>query len=270
MKLFETKEPNSLYKKMHFIYFYNDKSKRNAEWDLMRFLAAKSFHTHNPDYEINFYTNAKPTGKYWERVSDYVKVHLVDPPTEVFGNPLVHPAHASDVFRIQILNEQGGVYSDFDTITVRSFDDLLAEEKFVVGKLGSRDWKYGNGVLISPPNSKYLQEWYQEYTWFRSKGKDSYWDEHSVKMHSTLVARESLQGHYKIVPWEAFYPYRYTESDKIYNKFLPDLIKPITYSVHLYDTSVNHKKIEDWTEERIKENPEGCSFSWVASKYLND
>jgi hypothetical protein len=268
MSLFETKTANPEYKKAHYIYFYNDKSKREAQWDLMRYLAVKSFHQHNPDYSINFYTNAQPTGEYWEKVSSFVNLHIVEPPTEVFGNPLVHPAHTSDVFRIKLLMEQGGVYSDFDTITIKSFDDLIAEEKFIVGKLGSRDWKYGNGVLVSPPNSKYLEEWYAEYTWFRSKGKDKYWDEHSVKMHSTLVARESLQGHFKTLQWEAFYPYRYTESEKLYDKFLPELILPVSYSVHLYDTSVNHNKIEKWNEQRLREKPNTCSFSWIASKYI--
>jgi hypothetical protein len=268
MALFSTGVANPLNKKAHYIYFYNDKSRRTADWDLMRYLAVKSFHHHNPDYQINFYTNIPPSGEYWERVSTFVTLHIVDPPMEVFGNPLVHPAHASDVFRIRILNEHGGVYSDFDTITIKSFDDLIAEEKFIVGKLGSRDWKYGNGVLISPPNSKYLQEWYDEYTWFRSKGKDTYWDEHSVKMHSTLIARESLQGHYKAVPWEAFYPYRYTEPEKLYDAFLPDRITPGTYSVHLYDTSMSYKKIQSWTEEKILAEPNTCSFSYIAAKYI--
>jgi hypothetical protein len=268
MQLFSENNSVPEWKNAYFIYFYTEKSKRAAEWDLMRYLAVKSFNKHNPDYRIFFYTNVAPSGKYWDRVSSYVQVCMIDPPESVFGNPLCHPAHASDVLRIQLLKDNGGVYCDFDTITVKPFDDLLAARKFVIGKLGSRDWKYGNGVLISPPASPYLEEWHSEYSWFRSKGKDSYWDEHSVKMHSNLIARESLKDHVKIVPWEAFYPYRYTETKKLYNQFMPELITPGTYSVHLYDTSINHKKIQSWTEELILESPDTCSFTAIAAKYI--
>lgn len=255
-------------KKGHFIYFYNDKSKRFAEWDLMRYLSVKSFHVENPDYEINFYTNAEPCGEYWERAKRFVNVHYVEPPTEVFGNPLIHPAHSSDIFRIRKLKEEGGVYCDFDTITVGSFDRLLEEDKFVIARLASNSKTYGNGVLVCPPNSKYLEEWYAEYTWFRSKGKDDYWDEHSVKLHHTLTSRESLQGHFKVLTYETFYPYRYTMIEKLYDEYRPELIVPSTVSVHLYD-SAHFKKIQAWPEERILREPEGCSFAWISAKYLN-
>lgn len=256
-------------KQGHFIYFYNDKSKRFAEWDLMRYLSVKSFHVENPDYQINFYTNAEPCGDYWERAKSFVTVHQVEPPTEVFGNPLVHPAHASDIFRIRKLKEVGGVYCDFDTITVGSFDQLLQEQKFVIARLASKSKTYGNGVLICPPNAKYLEEWYAEYTWFRSKGKDAYWDEHSVKLHHTLTARESLAGEFKVLEYATFYPYRYTQIEKLYDEYVPELITPQTVSVHLYD-SAHFKKIQAWPEDRIKAEPHGCSYAWIASKYLND
>jgi hypothetical protein len=256
-------------KQGHFIYFYNDKSKRFAEWDLMRYLSVKSFHVENPDYQINFYTNAEPCGDYWERAKSFVTVHQVEPPTEVFGNPLIHPAHASDIFRIRKLKEVGGVYCDFDTITVGSFDRMLQEQKFVIARLASKSKTYGNGVLVCPPNAKYLEEWYAEYTWFRSKGKDDYWDEHSVKLHHTLTARESLAGEFKVLDYETFYPYRYTQIEKLYDEYVPELITPQTVSVHLYD-SAHFKKIQAWPEERIKAEPHGCSYAWIASKYLND
>ena len=263
--LFSTQKDIS--RKGHFIYFYNNKSRRYAEWDLMRHLSVKSFHVENPDYEINFYTNSEPCGEYWERSRSFVTLHLVDPPTEVFGNPLVHPAHSSDIFRIRKLKEEGGVYCDFDTITVGKFDSLLEEDMFVIARLASNSKTYGNGVLVCPPGSKYLEEWYAEYTWFRSKGRDDFWDEHSVKLHHVLTNRESLRDHCKVLSYEAFYPYRYTMVEKLYDEYHPELILPSTVSVHLYD-SVHFKKIQSWPEERILQAPETCSFSWLAHKYL--
>jgi len=268
MALFDLQNSTPISKHGHFIYFYNDKSKRYAEWDMMRYVAVKSFHEHNPDYTINFYTNAEPCGEYWERASEFVTVHQVEPPTEVFGNPLIHPAHSSDIFRIRKLMEMGGVYCDFDAITVGRFDHLLEEQKFVIARLADKSKTYGNGVLVCPPNSPYLQEWYDEYTWFRSKGKDAYWDEHSVKLHHVLTSRESLQGHYKVLSYKAFYPYRYTQVEKLYDEYVPELLnEPETVSVHLYD-SAHFKKIEAWPEEKIKAAPESTSYTWLMNKYL--
>jgi hypothetical protein len=254
-------------KKGHFIYFYNQKSKRSTEWDLMRYIAVKSFAFHNPDYEINFFTNEMPTGEYWERASKYCKLHIVQPQESIFGNTLHHPAHISDVFRIQLLLSQGGVYCDFDTITVKNFDPLLKRNVHIVGDLSNRKMTMGNGVIVAPPNSKYLKTWLGMWKDFRSKGRDKYWDELSVRVHRTLSKDPELAGTFEIVKSDFFYPYSHYKIEELFHQFRPDKITLNTYSVHLYD-SQNLKDVNLYTEKEILENPQKSSHTWLISQYL--
>ena len=254
-------------KKGHFIYFYNEKSKRSTEWDLMRFVAVKSFAMENPGYEVNFYTNQMPTGEYWERASKYCTLHLVEPDTEIFGNKLFHPAHISDVFRLKLLIEQGGVYSDFDTITVKSFDALLKMNKHLVGDLSNRKMTMGNGVIVTPANSEYLKIWLDLFKNFRSKGKDKYWDELSVRVHRSLSKLKDLEGTFEILPQEYFYPYSHYRTDPLFYEYKPEMISDTTYSVHLYD-SQNYEDVNMYTEQQILENPLASSHTWLIHKYL--
>lgn len=257
----------NLSKKGHFIYFYNQKSKRSTEWDLMRFVAVKSFATHNPDYEVNFYTNELPTGEYWERASEYCKLHLVTPEDSIFGNTLHHPAHISDVFRIKLLISEGGVYSDFDTITIKNFDSLLQRNVHIVGDLSNRRLTMGNGVIIAPPNSEYLTTWLDLWKDFRSKGKDRYWDELSVKVHRNLSKYPDLAGTFEIVNSDFFYPYSHYKTKELFHEYKPEKITPNTYSVHLYD-SQNITDVNLHTEKEIIENPTKSSHTWLINQYL--
>ena len=254
-------------RKAHFIYFYNDKSKRSSEWDLMRFIAIKSFATHHPDFVINYYTNLQPTGEYWERAKEYCKLCLVVPETQIFDKELIHPAHISDVFRIKLLLSEGGVYCDFDTITLKSFVPLLNKNKFLVADLSNRKMTIGNGVIVCPPNSEYLKTWLGLWKTFRSKDRDKYWDELSVRVHRSLTLDKELEGTFEILPSHTFYPYSHYRTNELFNKFSPHKITDDTYSVHLYD-SQTYKDVNMCTEKEILENPEKSSHTWLIHKYL--
>jgi hypothetical protein len=251
----------------HYIYFYNSLSKRSPYWDFMRYLSVKSFHTENPDWQIRFYTNKQPIGEWWDRVSSFVDVVMTDEPREIFGNPLIHPAHASDVQRLRCLIEEGGAYCDFDTINIGSFDKLLEKNTVVLGKLGPRLKYYGNGMMVAPKDSLYLKTWYQEYKTFRSKGRDKYWDEHSVQIHNELRERPELIGTHSFVDHTIFYPYSWQRPKPLFDEYQPERITQDTVSVHLYD-SQHYDKINRYSVEQIKENPDRTSFTKIASKYL--
>ena len=102
---------------------------------------------------------------------------------EIYGNNLYHYAHQSDVIRLQKLCKYGGIYLDIDTICLRSFKDLR-NNKFVLGiqpnKAGTQIYGLCNAVMLSEKNSEFALKWIDEYTTFRSKGRDTHWDEHSV------------------------------------------------------------------------------------------
>ena len=125
----------------------------------------------------------------------------------------------------------------------------------------------GNGVIVCPPNSPYLDTWLSMWKNFRSKGKDKYWDELSVRVHRTLSLEEHLEGMFEILPQHYFYPYSHYRTTELFHEYKPDLVKGDTYSVHLYD-SQNYKDVNTYTEKEILENPTRSSHTWLMNKYL--
>ena len=79
--------------------------------------------------------------------------------------------HQSDVARIQILLEVGGIYMDDDVYVLKSLDDLRTNEMV----LGEENYDaLANSVIMASKNAWFLHRWYQEYQYFdNSRWSDS-------------------------------------------------------------------------------------------------
>jgi hypothetical protein len=72
-----------------------------------------------------------PNGEYWERLvaAAPTVVEAVGDcrtVTEIFGRPVTqHMAHKSDVIRLEIMMNQGGIYLDSDMFVLKPFDAML-------------------------------------------------------------------------------------------------------------------------------------------------
>jgi len=78
--------------------------------------------------KIFFWHDAVPTGRWWAFVRQSVAHLLLVPyarPTSVFNRNVTVPEHQSDVARLELIEEYGGLYVDLDVILVRSLDPLL-------------------------------------------------------------------------------------------------------------------------------------------------
>jgi len=68
-----------------------------------------------------------PSGRWWQFARQSV-AHLLpvpyERPTSVFNRTLSVPEHQSDVARLAIIEEHGGLYIDLDVIVVRPLDSL--------------------------------------------------------------------------------------------------------------------------------------------------
>lgn len=144
------------------------------------------------------------------------------------GQTLYHVAHKADVVRLQVLKECGGIYLDIDTISIKPLSNLLPYS-FIIGmelnpKYIPSNWrqqikyKLGlkkentkiatglcNAVLLSEKNSEFVNLWLNEYKTFRSKGRDKYWNEHSVLVPERLAALHP-QSITKLNPYAFHYP----------------------------------------------------------------
>jgi FkbM family methyltransferase len=185
-------------KTVHFAFFYE------RDFPLYALLAVKSAQKFLNPGKILLYRGLEAPdfgGEWWEFAKDAVEIVRMRPPTEIFGRPLKHQAHQADVFRLQVLLEEGGIYLDMDTICCGSFDRLL-DKKCVLGHQ-TRDQSYGlcNAVMLAERKSEFLQMWLDEYKSFRSAGHDEFWDEHSVQLPLRL-ARSLKSGGQNLVHME--------------------------------------------------------------------
>jgi hypothetical protein len=159
-------------------------------------------------------------------------------------------AHISDAARLALLWKYGGIYSDLDTITIKSFEPLI--EKSGVGYIYENVDSIGNGVMVFKRNHDFLMKImhefatdYNPYDWGANgpsmilKAIKAYCHVENVR---DLLDNASLcDDELSIFPEEAFYPLRYIDDEykALFETDPPrvvDLLRKFTssYSVHYY------------------------------------
>nr|CAB3262880.1 uncharacterized protein LOC100184557 [Phallusia mammillata] len=125
---------------------------------------------------ILFHTTCEPKGYYWDSfksfVGDTLKIVQRTPPLQVWGKPVRKVEHMSDVARLQILLEVGGIYMDDDLVVLKSLNPLRKSEMV----LGEENYDaVANSIIMANKDSWFLRRWYQEYLSFN----DSRWSDSS-------------------------------------------------------------------------------------------
>lgn len=231
---------------IHFVYGFKEQTE---EFDLYKYLAIKSSYDINKPSKIYFYYFYEPYGYWWNKIKPILTLEFINPPTEIYGNKVYHYAHQADIVRLQKLIEHGGIYLDIDTICLKSFNDLYDYDFLMGVQTNSDNTKiYGlcNAVILSKKNAPFALKWLESYKTFRSKGRDEYWDEHSVLMPYEL---SKIHGNeIKILSCNAFfYPLWYDINEILFKENIQieeykKIIKN-NYVIHLWDTySNNHLK----------------------------
>lgn len=80
--------------------------------------------------------------------------------------------HQSDVARLQILLEYGGIYVDTDYLFFKSLDELREQPTVLAAETESN---LVNGIILASNKSWFLWRWFEEY----KKFDDSKWSESS-------------------------------------------------------------------------------------------
>ncbi|XP_077867482.1 uncharacterized protein LOC144356690 [Saccoglossus kowalevskii] len=146
----------------HYVWFGNNTFRFDH---LISILSA--YKIMKPD-RILFHTDSEPRGRYWEEAKAKITTLQVFPrqaPLTIFNHTLNRKEHMSDVARLQILLQYGGVYTDLDVIHINSIEPLRHFD-FVMGKASHN--ALNNGIIISSKNSKFLKLFYESYLYFNS------------------------------------------------------------------------------------------------------
>ncbi|XP_077868807.1 uncharacterized protein LOC144359489 [Saccoglossus kowalevskii] len=144
----------------HYIWFGE-----NLEFRFDHLISLLSAHRIMKAEKILFHTNNEPYGEYWEeakRTIEVLEVIYRDPPKSVFQLSLGSSfnQHSSDVARLEILLEYGGIYMDLDVIVVSSLEPLRHYD-FVMGR--EAPGTLNNCVLIAKKDSLFLKLFYAGY-----------------------------------------------------------------------------------------------------------
>ena len=237
---------------IHFVYGFKENME---EFELYRYICIKSAYEINKPDKIYFYHYHEPYGYWWDQIKSLLTLEKIEPPTEIYGNKVYHYAHQADIIRLQKLIEKGGIYLDMDTICVQSFTNLL-HHSFVMGaQINSDNTEiYGlcNAVLLSEPRSVFATKWYETYQSFRSKGRDEYWDEHSV-IKPLQLSKEYSKYIHVMHSSSFFYPLWYNIQDILFHESIQienyKYIIKHCYCIHLWDTyHHNYLKTLDTTK----------------------
>lgn len=205
-------------------------------WSLMHHVCLMSAIERIRPEKTFFYCQYEPTGPWWQLSRPHVELVQIEAPKEIFGRPLKHVAHQSDVVRLQKLIEHGGIYLDADVLVQRDFDDLL-DNSTVLGQEGEGgEYGMANAVILAEPAAPFICRWLEAYRSFRSQGRDEYWNEHSVQLPVKL-AREHPDEIAILSPKAFFWPL-WTDShlDWIFRSNRPIPVDGV-YANHLWESN---------------------------------
>jgi SAM-dependent methyltransferase len=235
-------------------------------WSLVHHVCLRSAVERIKPERTYFYCQFEPSGPWWELSRKLVTVVKIEAPREIFGRPLQHVAHQSDVVRLQKLIEYGGIYMDADVFVHRSFDDLL-KNSTVLGQEGEgAEHGMANAVILAEPNAPFLRRWLAEYRSFRSNGRDEYWNEHSVQLPVRLA--KAYPDEITVLSPKAFFWPLWTD-EHLEWIFRSDRAIPLdgVYANHLWESNA-WKFIEDMTPGQVRAS--NTNFNSWAMPFVAD
>lgn len=176
------------------------------------FIQPSAIYIHT-DFSHEDVASAAAHGSSWTRrvltsFPDVVRVNRVTAPAEAHGRPVTRVEHRSDWVRLEQLAAFGGVYLDWDVVTLRPLEPLRrAGFRAVVGR--QFDGLVNNGILLATRDAGVIDVMRQE----TPRVFDGGWITHSVAL-LTMVANRlaSVPGEVLIMDSKAFAPFEWSQA----------------------------------------------------------
>ncbi|KAI1809254.1 hypothetical protein GGS20DRAFT_572803 [Poronia punctata] len=133
--------------------------------------------------------NKDPFSNPWvNRLKDDITLvyHSPEEMNALKNQPGAHwqPAHISDILRLRLLQEQGGIYLDLDAFGLRPFTDLLRSPRdMIMGHEGGNRGGLCNAIMVARKNSAFIERWASEYN---DVDLSREWNYHSVLLPKQL------------------------------------------------------------------------------------
>lgn len=138
---------------IHFIYPVTEKTR---PWSPINDLSVKLACKHHGANRIMITTNDPSRLSPWVR--DNIDIANCVLQTHIEDVPITYPQYLSDIMRLQILQNYGGIYMDTDILLLKPISDLISD-KLVMSWENAKRTSICNALMISPPNNLFVSEW---------------------------------------------------------------------------------------------------------------
>ena len=151
---------------VHYIWFHFRGRRHHTDLALHEYISVLSAHRFLKPDAIYFHTDDAPSGRYWDRLKTIPEFHVKHrtQTTRMSGHAVTSfrfDNQASDLERLKVLQEQGGIYLDLDVIVFRSFDPLRIHN-LTLSKVDNNS--LCNSVILAQRGHPFLKTWLQSYT----------------------------------------------------------------------------------------------------------
>jgi len=220
----------------NIIYFVFGFKEQTEDFVFCYYLSVYSAFIVNKPEKIFFYYHYEPHGKWWDKLKQISVISFIkiDIPENIGSKPIIHAAHKSDIVRMNLLYNNGGIYLDIDTISVKPYSHLL-NNQVVLGKEG--DYGICNAIMMTEPESNFFKIWLEQYEiYFNPNG----WNESSIVLpHRIAFYHRDLLT---LMPEDTFFSPSWGETEKIFvdNNDIPDNL----ITLHLWGNT-SYKYIND-------------------------
>lgn len=149
---------------VHFIYPCWPNTRPLSYLNYMAVKMAKE--VQKPD-KIIFWIDGDPKpSPWWDAIQPLVDIHFTQFSSSFGGTHIEWPQYASDVFRLQVLRDQGGIYMDTDMLLLLPLHEFMDNTQFENDSL-VMSWEPSeplgisacNALIISPPNNPFINTW---------------------------------------------------------------------------------------------------------------
>ena len=218
-------------------------------------LSVDSFRRHNPEWQIILHLISRARGK--NMCADYAGPNRFR--SVIFDHVVFHPStklhgiQQSDLLRMQILFEHGGVYSDFDMLWLRPM--LEFPRGFETTVCWYKD-HYNMSNIVSEPDGPFLKDVIERQARVTSKDYQAYLTEMFNREYPDVNALQKRFPRILAIPYNWFYPYSIYTLEQLY---IDDIdLSAGAYGIHWFN---GHPLSQEYLRQ-----PKPCSMTTILKR----
>jgi hypothetical protein len=230
-------QPASIPNIFHFVFGLKEQSE---PFHLMYYLCLESCFQVNRPEEVHIHYYHEPHGVWWDRIRPKLRLRRIYREEFVskysYDDPRIAKfryAHLADFSRLRILLEEGGIYTDIDTLFVHPFPASWLSRQFILGQEKAppdalEDSSLCNAWIAAAPRSEFCRLWLEG----MFDAFDGSWSNHSTLLPYRLSRK--FPSLIDVEPTTSFYALNWTRKG-INDLFMRSVPLPHhVYSLHLW------------------------------------